>query len=164
MTGFGSCPTQARFGLGGDVQMSQTSPGNYGRLSSCHGDLRDFSAVGRVTLLLSAAIIASFCLPPTKAGESLSQAWSAFGAASGFRFMGMWLCLSICARFARGADECVRPYMAGSRTGPLKPKDGLNGPWAVRGGNSCLSLREWRRVGMLRLRRIVFQTILLRSA
>ena len=32
------------------------------------------------------------------------------------------------ARFARGADECVRPYMAASRAAPLKPKAGLNGP------------------------------------
>jgi hypothetical protein len=38
-------PLKAGFGLSGDVHMSQTSPANKTRLSSCHGDSRVFTTV-----------------------------------------------------------------------------------------------------------------------
>jgi len=39
--------------------------------------------------------------PWTRGDEFSSQGWSACGRAD------------MCARFARGADECVRPYVSG---------------------------------------------------
>src|ERR1022692_1547869 len=60
------------FGLSGDVHTSQTQSGEQTRLSSCHGDSRVFTTVGRVISSLSAATIADG-LPRMQADGSSSQ-------------------------------------------------------------------------------------------